>query len=488
MEARDHRPPPQQPEERIGHGSRRQKRFPGAPMTLRERLSGGVVSLARPLLPALSLVSGELARAAAERRGAAARLTEWAATRADSGHPTVWLHGASAGELSGAARTVAELRARRDFQLVVSYFSPSAEDALPLLEPAAAEPLPVDAYGPCRRALEAVAPDVVVFAKGDLWPNFTRAASDLGAGLVLINGTVAPDSSRLRGPARWLLTPAYRRLDRAGAASRADARRLEELGVRPEALEVSGDAAFDQALERTRKARREDDSPAARLRRAAGGGAPVLVAGSTWREDEEALLGGAAELARRGSGLRLVLAPHEPDREAAAWIERKAREQLGRGPARWTDLGEESPPAEEEVPPRPILVDVVGVLAELYAAADLAWVGGGLGGTGLHSVVEPASAGVPVLFGPDSSRREAEELVRRGGGLAVAADRVTETLAGLVERPGRRRRMGEAARSYVEEEAGAGVASARLVEEALEGSVGSRPDAPAPGSDGEGRR
>lgn len=441
-------------------------------MTIRERAAGAAVSVLRPLLPLLGLRSARLARAVAERRGVAARLADWADRYREPGRPLVWLHAASAGELAGAAPAVRRLRETRDVQLVVSYFSPSAEDALPLLEPDAAEPLPPDAYRPCRRALEAAAPDAVIFAKGDLWPNFTRAAADLGIPLALVNGTVAPDSSRLRTPARWLLRPAHGRLALAGAASEADARRLREMGVREEALRVTGDAAFDQALARARRATEDPDSPAARLRELVGEDAvPVLVAGSTWPEDEEALVGAAAALAREGRPLRLVLAPHEPTDAAAERIRRRCREALGREPILWSraeeDGGGDAAHAGGPAALRPVLVDVVGPLAELYAAADLAWVGGGLGTDGLHSVIEPAAAGIPVLFGPDSTRREAEALRDAGGGRAVAADDLADALRELLTAPEHRREMGEAARAVVEAEAGAAEASAALVAELL---------------------
>lgn len=446
-------------------------------MTLRERAVGAAVTALRPLLPLAGLRSRRLARAVAERRGIAGRLASWAEGSRAPGRPVVWLHGASAGELAGAVPAVERLRDRGPLHLVVSYFSPSAEDALPLLAADAAEPLPPDAFGTCRRALRAAGPDVVVFAKNDLWPNFTRAAADLGVPMALVNGVVSSGSSRLRLPARWLLRPAYRRLDRAGAASEEDADRLRALGVRPSALRVTGDAAFDQALARARRARDDPESPAARLRRITGGGAPVLVAGSTWPEDEGRLLRAAAGLAERGRPIRLVLAPHEPDRGALDRIEDGCRELLGLDPLRWgeADVGagtETGGGTGRDGTARPVLVDVVGPLAELYAAADVAWVGGGLGTDGLHSVVEPAAAGVPVLFGPRSTRREAEALRREGGARAVAGEELEAALSELVERPELRRRMGEAARRTVEEGAGAAEASARLVAELLTGPTG----------------
>ena len=57
------------------------------------------------------------------------------------------------------------------------------------------------------------------------------------------------------------------------------------------------------------------------------------------------------------------------------------------------------------------------MLADLYAVADVAFVGGGFHGAGLHSILEPAAFGVPVIFGPQhASSRDAGALLaaRRG--------------------------------------------------------------------------
>ena len=93
----------------------------------------------------------------------------------------------------------------------------------------------------------------------------------------------------------------------------------------------------------------------------------------------------------------------------------------------------------------------------------MAWVGGGVGGEGLHSVVEPAAAGVPVLFGPVHDRWEATEMERRGVGLAVPPEDVAEILSALVAEPERLSEMGKGAREYIESGRGATEASAALV-------------------------
>jgi len=482
-------------------------------VTLPERLWGAALEVARPLLPALGLGSRKRARAVAERRGAVQRLEAWAARERAPDRPLVWLHGASAGELSGAVPVVDALRERRELQLAVTYFSPSGEGAAAALGPDVTEALPLDAPRDVGRALDVLRPAALVFSKGDLWPNLTRAARRRGVPMGLVNAALEPGSSRLRWPARPLLAPAYGRLDAVAAVSEADARRLRRLGVREGALRVAGDAAFDRAEERARAAAAggsaEGGSAAARLRSLRPAGCPVLVAGSTWPPDEEALLAALAALASAGIRWWPVLVPHEPEPGAVERIARRCRELVGSAPLLWSEVDGCSPregteagadrvrtaagtiarpeavgpvtPKGERLPP-PLLVDRVGILAELYPSADAAWVGGGYGRGGLHSVVEPAAAGVPILFGTEGRRREARALRERGAARRLAPDEVPGALRELAGDPERRARMGAAARGYVEENLGAGARAAALVGELL------APGGGDPGEDAESGR
>jgi 3-deoxy-D-manno-octulosonic-acid transferase len=105
---------------------------------------------------------------------------------------------------------------------------------------------------------------------------------------------------------------------------------------------------------------------------------------------------------------------------------------------------------------RIVIVDVVGVLAEAYRYADIAYIGGAFT-TGVHSVIEPAIAGIPVIFGPKHDNSfEALQLVARGGARAVRTEEdVYSALSAWLRDDGARRRAGQAARAYVDSQLGA---------------------------------
>ena len=427
------------------------------------RLSGAAARVARAAEQLLRRVRPDVGRALAGRLGGASELAAWGRGREPG--PLVWLHGASAGELLGAAPAIRLLRARgaadsgRRAQLLVTHASPSGRAALPWLDADHAGFPPLDLRRDCDAALAALQPGLLVFAKLDVWPGLVAAAARAGVPAGLINGTVRDGSRRSGRVVRRLFRPSYAALTAVGAASPQDARRLIALGVRAPCLGVTGDGAFDLALERADRARADGSADGFRaVLGESGAGRLRLVAGSTWSADERALLDGVAA-ARRAGGpdWQLVIAPHEP---TAAHVAELVAACVARGAraVRWSRLGESAGAPDGAV----VVFDEVGRLAELYAAGDVAWVGGGLGGTGLHNVLEPAAAGLPVLFGPRHDRADARALEEAGGGLRCPGGALGVTLAGLAD-PRAREHHGRAARACVEARAGAAARTADLL-------------------------
>jgi len=426
-------------------------------MPMLERIYGMGVAALRPALPLLARGDGKLARGIRGRRGVVERMEAWARAHRDPARPLAWFHAPSVGEGHQARAVIEAFRALRpDAQVAYTFFSPSAVAFARTVPTDFADYLPLDAAGEVRRALDALRPAVIAFSKYDVWPVLTREAKARGVRLLLLSATLPSSSGRLRAPSRALLGPAYARLDAVAAISADDAERFARLGVAAERRSVMGDARFDQVWARAEAVDR------ASLLLAPFGGfeGTTLVAGSTWPEDEKHLLPAVASLRKAGTALRLILVPHEPTPAHLAAAEKRL-DALGLAHARLSSPGSSS----AEV----VVVDRVGVLGELYALADVAYVGGGFGSAGLHSVLEPAAFGAPVLFGPrHANAREAAELVAAGGAFEVAtAEALERTLAGLADVYEVRRAAGLKARRYVEARLGAAQRGAELVARTL---------------------
>jgi 3-deoxy-D-manno-octulosonic-acid transferase len=139
----------------------------------------------------------------------------------------------------------------------------------------------------------------------------------------------------------------------------------------------------------------------------------VLVAGSSDTLDARLLLTVLAAVRRSQPAARLLLCPHEPSQQHTAHVLRLALE-LGVMATRWT-LNTAAPRENTDC----VVVEHVGLLADLYALGQAAYVGGGLGPAGVHAVIEPAAYGLPVLMGSRGLSQDALALLAAGGAIAL---------------------------------------------------------------------
>jgi 3-deoxy-D-manno-octulosonic-acid transferase len=386
----------------------------------------------------MPLPRGKLAQSRDGRLGAAARWVAWAREHRTA-TPLIWLHAASVGETQVIAPILTRLRTRHpSAQIVQTYSSPSMAN-WPL-----APGVDRSDYAPAEHpeavtaVCQALRPAALVVSRGDLWPNMTQAALEHRIPVAVVGATMRPGSRRLQWPARALLGPIHARLAFVGAVSAEDAGRWLRSGAPESAVQVTGDPRDDHVLERV--TRLADIGPV--LDWAAAPSA-TLVAGSTHPRDDRVLLNALAQVIQSRPSARLLLVPHEP----LAGPIRKARRQaadLGIRTELWDGF---APPGDAEV----LIVTRPGLLADLYAAGSVAYVGGGFDRAGLHSLAEPAALGLPILAGPAARRDNlAGRFLESGGVVAVGAPDAAPALAATwtqwIDDPSRRMCVGLAAR------------------------------------------
>jgi 3-deoxy-D-manno-octulosonic-acid transferase len=390
-------------------------------------------------------------RALSARRSLTERLRAFSPSR-DPSRALAWFHAPSVGE---ALMALPVLRGLRDAapaaQRALTWFSPSTEAFAARFDVDFRDYLPFDTVRGATAALDALRPTALIYSKLDVWPVLTERAAQRAVRLGLIAATLSPGSGRRGILARALLHDAYARLDLVGAATGEDAERLIALGVRPEAIVVTGDTRFDQVWERVQRIDRALP-PVSTL----ASDRPTIVAGSTWPADEGPLLQAWEHVRRRVPAVRLILAPHEPTHAHLAPLR-----AWGARTGIRTSLESENGAADADV----IFVDRVGVLGELYSLALGAFVGGGFHELGLHSVLEPAALGIPVVFGPRwQDSRDATGLLTAGGArTARDASELAATLEDWLANDESRTRAGTAAGGFVRAGLGAAGRSVDLV-------------------------
>jgi 3-deoxy-D-manno-octulosonic-acid transferase len=252
-------------------------------MSFNEHVYDVGIQLARPLVHLATPFSTKLRAGVTGRRGARERLVDWGRAHRDPQRPLVWMHVPSLGESLMAQAIIKELRAARDnLQIAFTHFSPSALRVLDRVGSDVHDYMPWDTRRDAAELIGALKPNVIAFVRTEIWPALVREAATHQTRTCLVNAVLARGSSRLKGPGRWLLQSAYRRLDSVGAVARDHAERFTQLGVSEYRLHVTGDARFDQVAARVAKLDRGDPV----LQRLRDDSVTTVVAGSTWPADE----------------------------------------------------------------------------------------------------------------------------------------------------------------------------------------------------------
>ena len=419
----------------------------------------------RAVSPAMMGGESKLARGLRGRRDAHERLVAWGrGARTPVHQPVIWVHASSVGE-SLQARAVIDVLRRRTpgLQVVFTFFSPSAERACEGFPADVSSYLPWDLPGVMGPILDTVQPSVIMFTQREVWPTLADQAATRGVPTVLIAGTMPEGAGRLSCAGRLLLGPAFRSLRAVAAVSKEDGERFGLLGVERDRVTVTGDAAFDAV--RDRVAGIDRNLPHMRIFGDERG--PILVAGSTWPSDDKVLIPAVACVRESVPGLRIVLAPHEPDGCDFAGLGR-ALVADGWTPALLGDI-EGALGAEGAHGADVILVDRVGVLADLYALGSVAYVGGGFHAGGLHSVLEPAAAASPVLIGSRyGGSVHAAGLLAAGAARSVAdAEALAHALREWLAAPAKNEDARQRAIAYIESHRGSAECTADLISQFL---------------------
>lgn len=372
----------------------------------------------------------------------------------------IWFHASSVGEFLQALPLMRRLKAvGEDRQIYLSFFSPSVERSARSFEAAdVAFFLPEDTRANVLRLLGLLKPALLVFSKFDIWPNLAWLSDEAGVPVAVTAATLSPDSGRLRWPSRSFHRSFYRALSLVCAISEEDAASYRRLGVSGENCLVTGDTRFDQTFERAAGI----DAADPRITPFKGWKTGIrMVCGSIWPADQEHLLPAIASLAKSHPSLRFILVPHElTDRhleDLTTFLdEHSLSYELFSALAHPASGSSTEPGTTVNETTRVVIVDRMGVLAAIYRAADIAYVGGSFS-TGVHNVMEPACFSLPVIFGPcHLNSYEARLMIERRGAFPVSSSSdILRVVERLLADESARKEHGEAARAVVTENLGA---------------------------------
>jgi len=333
---------------------------------------------------------------------------------------TFWMHCASLGEFEQGVPILEELKKHYpNYKIVVTFFSPSGYEIkknTPLADVVAY--LPFDTIKNAKKFISIVHPTLALFVKYEIWPNYLLELQEKDTPALLISGVFREKQVFFKSHGGFM-RKALRTIHHFFVQNEASKILLEKLDIKN--TTVSGDTRFDRVshqIEMDNSLDFMDVFTADSL---------CVVCGSTWHEDETILLD---YINSQPKDVKFVIAPHKID---ASKIE-SFRSNLSSPSILYSELKTATSNNQIDAAlsnASVLIVDTIGHLTKIYSYADVAYVGGAAGNTGLHNILEPATFGVPIIIGVNYDNfPEAKRLRQLAGLYAVASSEECSTILG----------------------------------------------------------
>lgn len=384
--------------------------------------------------------------------------------------PVIWIHAVSLGEVATIVPLLHAMKERYPhWPLVVSTVTETGREVvIKRLDGVAVHCYaPVDFWWAVGRYIRILQPQLFILVESEFWPNLLKNLQRHRVPVCLVNGRISSRSFARYGWVRGMMNQVLSCLDLALMQSEHDAERIGRLGVKPDAIHVTGNMKFDQGLEQGQPADAHTHV-SFRALFTCHAAEVLIVAGSTHPQEEECLLDAYRRVVAQHPHAVLVMAPRHIER--AAKLE-QVIQQYGFTCVRRSRLGQGVGAQAVSNGPRVILLDTRGELAVVYREALVTFVGGTLVPVGGHNLLEPAQWGRPVLFGPhvDHCRDSAGLLLEAGGGIQIQnQDNLASQLIYLITHPSEAEDIGRRALEMVQTQRGVITRNLQWIDQLLE--------------------
>ncbi len=355
--------------------------------------------LVLPLLRFLSFFvsrfgHGKIAETLRGQRQAHQKLREKLKDKKPKG-PVLWVHVSSAGEFLQAKPVIEAVKsARPEVFVALTFISPSGMNwAKDYAQADFVGYGPVDSRRSVRDWLELLQPKILLLVKFDIWPNMVLESQQQKLKIFLISATLTPDSQRHNSAwKRNFFQKIYAKIDHIFCVGEQDLELFRQTNPRHPDLRVVGDTRVDSVLQRQELSAQKPLSEHLQALRKAH--SFILVVGSAWTADGVLILPCWKRLREKHPEALLILTPHEPNARHLAENEDLCQ-KAGLSHLRLEKYLQATPGV---LGADVLVIDRVGLLADLYRIGDGAFVGAGVGG--VHNTMEPAAWGLPVVFRP----------------------------------------------------------------------------------------
>ncbi len=350
-----------------------------------------------------------------------------------------WVHVASLGEFEQGLPIMEKLKNENPgHKILVTFFSPSGYEIKKNTTAAdVVVYLPMDTLKNTKRFMKVAHPDLAIFVKYEIWPNFLKVLHEKEIPTLLVSAIFKKKQVFFKGYGGFM-RKALKRFTHIFLQDETSQKLLESIGIKN--TSVNGDTRLDRVSEIL------DRDNHLLFMNTFKKDRPCFVAGSTWPEDESILID---YINNAPKNLKFVLAPHTIKNDKILGL----AGAISKKKVLYSKIGE-GDIDDSEV----LIIDNIGLLTRIYSYADIAYVGGGFV-TGLHNTLEPAVFGIPVIIGPNyKGFKEAEELVAQKGILPINdVWQFGELMKKLLDNEDFRSKTGAINASYIAKNKGASI-------------------------------
>jgi 3-deoxy-D-manno-octulosonic-acid transferase len=322
-------------------------------------------------------------------------------SKISSDDKVIWFHCASLGEYEQGLPVFENIKTKYpQHKIVLSFFSPSGYEIRkdsPIAD--CVVYLPLDTKKNAKQFLDLVNPKLVVFVKYEIWPNYLIEIKKRKVNAILISALFRKSQSFFKSSGKWMQNALFA-FKHIFVQNEESEQLLNQINYNE--VTISGDTRFDRVLNQLDVNNSLDFIEVFKQNRL------CIVAGSTWPEDETLLID---YINIDHSDTKYIIAPHNIKSGQILSLKAKLIK---------TSVLYSEKESDDIANAKVLIIDTIGLLSKIYSYAEIAYVGGAIGTTGLHNTLEPAVFGVPIIIGTNHRKfPEAKEMIDNKGMFSI---------------------------------------------------------------------
>ncbi|MDA9241789.1 3-deoxy-D-manno-octulosonic acid transferase [Flavobacteriaceae bacterium] len=351
----------------------------------------------------------------------------------------IWIHVASLGEYEQGLPVFKEIKSLyKNHKIVLSFFSSSGYEVRknnPIGDITVY--IPLDTSKNSSKFVSLINPKMVFFVKYEFWPNYLQNLQKNNIPTFLLAGLFRKNHWFFKWYGSRFLNLLKSSITHFFVQNKDSIDLLMNNNISN--CTLMGDSRFDRVntlLDQNNNIENIKEFIGNRI---------CFVGGSTWKEDESLMID---YINKNNNNLVWIIAPHQINLKHITDFQQKIK----RKSILHSNLNHNNITTTKV-----LIIDSIGILTKLYSYSDISYVGGGMGNSGLHNILEPAIFKNPILIGKNYINfPEAKDLISKNGAISVKDSKEFENILNeLIENKRKRAIMGGNNFDYIKSNLGA---------------------------------